>query len=64
MTIDDLKTYTYEEARRAFYDGRIGDGLWEQYCHLWQTSAPRFGLRACACDHCRATSAAWEGVSR
>lgn len=24
-----------------------------QYLHLWQTSAPRFGIRACDCEPCR-----------
>lgn len=64
MTLDSLKTTTYNEAEYYFRQGIISEELWAEYRHLWQSSAPRFALKACWCEICQATSAAFEPVAR
>lgn len=41
-----------DEARYWRDVGIASEAEYEEYAHLWQTSAPRFDLRACHCDDC------------
>ena len=45
-------SYTLNEAYTIFKAGKISKEAWAKYRHLWQTSAPRFSLRACDCEEC------------
>lgn len=64
MTIDDLKPLTYNQVETLFRNGSINKHLWAMYRHLWQTSGPRFAMRACYCNDCQATSPAFEKEER
>ena len=59
-TLEQIKTVTYAAAEQYFRNGLISETTWDEYCHLWQSSAPRFSLRACSCETCRRLSPAWE----
>ena len=53
MIVEKFKHVTLEEARLMLYRNEMTAEEWEEYCHAWQTSAPRFAIRACGCAECR-----------
>jgi len=42
ITIEHLKTKTYEQAENWYRQGIISQELWEEYCNLWRNSTPRY----------------------
>lgn len=38
-----VSAVTLEQAERWYHQGLIGQDLWEAYCHVWATSAYRYG---------------------
>lgn len=52
MTLENLKTYTLEQATYFVRQGVISQEMFEAYCHAWQTGAPRFAVQACRCAEC------------
>lgn len=63
MPISDerLVRMPLQDAENARNWGEISEEQWKRYAHLWQTSAPRFGLRACQCAECVAKYPTAEG---
>lgn len=47
-----FKTMPLDTALKCFKEGEMTRAEWQEYAHLWQTSAPRFELRACTCADC------------
>ncbi len=60
MTLENIKTLTFNQAEYQYRNGVISEELWAEYRHLWQSSAPRFALRACYCVDCQRTSGVFD----
>ena len=45
-TIELLMDKTYEQAEQLYFNGCIGQELWEKYCYVWRNSAPRLSSLA------------------
>jgi hypothetical protein len=48
----DTKTLTYEQAERAYLNGRISSDEWVAYRCAWRKSAVRFSTLASEHDGC------------
>lgn len=46
ITLDTLKTKTYEQAENWYQRGVISQDLWEEYCDLWRNSTYRYSSLA------------------
>lgn len=57
----NLDGRTLSDALRLYREGYVSDQEWAAYAHAWQTSAPRFGIRACDCASCSAAFPRSEG---
>lgn len=55
MTLDYLKTLPLDIVQHHHRSGNCTEETYKAYCHLWQTSAPRFSVQACWCVECQAT---------
>ena len=57
-TLESLKRKTLDQVEWLYRQGHITQDVYDAYCHLWQTSAPRFAVQACHCAECLKTGPA------
>jgi hypothetical protein len=54
------RALSLDQARYWRDAGLMTEAEYQTYVHAWQTSAPRFAIRACSCDECVARFPATE----
>lgn len=47
-----VKSLTLDQATYWVRNGLMTDEEFKEYCHAWQTGAPRFSVLACRCKDC------------
>ncbi len=52
VTLESIKGFTLDQSTYFVRQGIISQELFDAYCHLWQTSVPRFAVQACHCPEC------------
>ena len=52
LSLDHLLTLPLNTVLAQARCGEVPRARWETYAHVWQTSAPRFEIRACNCLSC------------
>jgi hypothetical protein len=49
---DGFFRMSLDTAYQQYRNGQLSQKEWNTYAHHWQTSAPRFAIRACQCHEC------------